>query len=373
LGGKRFQSCLYFMNLFKTPLQEHDWEMIVRYLDGLSTPEEKASLQERMRTDSAFSDEFSRAQALWNTSKYRPLGASVLANDTRKDWQKVNDALRGGPNWSARSVRTTTYMPFGMHRRYVQALRLAAILLVTIVSSVFITYTALSPVDVPVPEIVFREIQTDRNQRVNLLLSDGTGVSLSVESRLRIPEKFASDKREVELEGEARFDVAHAASRPFIIRSGEVTVEVLGTDFGVRAYENEDRIDVVVKSGSVAVARTGTGDPERLVLSPGQLVTVRRSGEPMHTRWVNPDDYLSWMSGRMKFYETPFHEVIRQLERWYDIEVEVNNIAIHDFSLTALLDMRSMQNVFEVISQSLKLHYDIEGQVVILSLQEDAP
>jgi transmembrane sensor len=359
------------MNMPNPPLSEHDWELIVRYFDGHAEPDEIERILERQRTDAFFSEELAHARNLWNASGYRPIGASVLANDTRQDWQKIAGSVRTRPLSVSTEGRKMSYLTMRLQRRYVQALRLAAILLITIISSVFITYLAMSPTDVPVPEIVFREIQTDRNQRVNLLLSDGTGVSLSVESRLRIPDKFAADKREVNLVGEARFDVAHSPRRPFIIRSGEVTVEVLGTDFGVRAYENEDRIDVVVKSGSVAVERFGDGDPERLILSPGQLVTVRRSQPSMQTRWVNPDDYLSWMSGRMKFYETPFVEVIRQLERWYDIEVEVRHSAINDFSLTALLDMRSMQNVLDVISKSLNLQYDVAGQVVILSLPDE--
>jgi transmembrane sensor len=360
------------MNMQNNPLQEHDWELIVRYLDGHAEPEESNRIRERIRTDDSFSAEFTRAKTIWEASQYQPFGVTVLANDAGRDWQKISEAARG---IRFRSQKSGAYPLIRMQRKYVQALRLAAILLVTIISSVFITYTVLSPAEVPVPEIVFREIQTDRNQRVNLLLSDGTGVSLSVESRLRIPDKFAPDVREVDLSGEARFDVAKSPGRPFIIRSGNVTVEVLGTDFGVRAYENEDRIDVVVKSGSVAVARSriDAAEPERLVLSPGQLVTVRNSSEAMQTRWVNPDDYLSWMSGRMKFYETPFHEVIRHLERWYDIQVEVKSSAINDFSFTALLDMRSMQNVFDVISKSFNLQYDITGQVVTLYMIEGTP
>jgi transmembrane sensor len=359
------------MNQPQNILQEHDWEMVVRYLDGLCSPGERERIDERIREDKLFAREFDRARVVWSASRYRPASNAVLSFDVHKDWKRINEAIGSEADGSRKSRLAKLGASRYVQRRYVQIIRLAAILLITILSSVFITYMALSPVESTVPEIVFREIQTDRNQRVNLLLSDGTGVSMSVESRLRIPEKFAADIREVELVGEARFDVAHAPTRPFIIRSGDITVEVLGTDFGVRAYENEGRVDVVVKSGSVAVASSVAKTPERVILAPGQLVSVYRSGESMRTRWVNPEDYLSWMSGRMKFYETPFTEVIRQLERWYDIEIQITHNAITDFSLTALLDMRSMQNVFEVISQSLKLKYDISEQVVVLSLQEE--
>lgn len=360
------------MKQSKNTLQEHHWEMMIRYFDGCSSSDERARVDQLIREDANFAREVNRAHVIWKASKYRPVESAVLSCDVNKDWQRIFGTVRNGADHPRKSAMSSTRISRHVHRRYVQVVRLAAILLITILSSVFITYMALSPAEIPsTPEIVFREIQTDRNQRVNLLLSDGTGVSLSVESTIRIPEKFAPDVREVELVGEARFDVAHAPSRPFIIRSGDVTVEVLGTDFGVRAYENENRIDVVVKSGSVAVAREVKETPERVVLTPGQLVSVYRSSETMQTRWVNPEDYLSWMSGRMKFYETPFIEVVRQLERWYDIEIQITNNAINDYSLTALLDMRSMQNVFEVIAQSLKLNYYISDQTVVLSLDED--
>lgn len=345
--------------------------MIVRYLDGTSTSEERVRIDQRISNDADFAREVRHAGVLWSASQYSGTRKAVLECDVQKDWQRIRNGVSGSGNLRSHPGYAGSRRTRFVQRRNLQIIRLAAILLITILSSVFITYMAVSPAEPPpIPEIVFREIQTDRNQRVNLLLSDGTGVSLSVESRLRIPEKFASDVREVELVGEARFDVAHAPTRPFVIRSGEVTVEVLGTDFGVRAYENENRIDVVVKSGSVAVSKVATASPERVILSPGQLVSVQRQGDGMHTRWVNPEDYLSWMSGRMKFYEAPFTDVIRQLERWYDIEIQMTDNRIASYSLTALLDMRSMQNVFEVISQSLKLSYTIDEEVVILSLQD---
>jgi len=354
------------MKEHQSAYNEEAWRLIVRYLDGSLTDVEQVDVSERLASDPHFAHLMEHARTLWSASRYRSGASPMLGEDIRRDWEKVAEAIQRDTRSSQRNPRGLSRY---VHRRHIQVIRLAAILLVTILSSVFITYMALKPDPAPVQEMVFREIQTDRNQRVNLMLSDGTGVSLSVESRLIIPDKFAPDVRQVELTGEARFDVAHAPNRPFLIRSGDVTVQVLGTDFGVRAYENENRVDVVVKSGSVAVERNGVSDPERVVLSPGQLVSVRAGNQPMVTRDVNADDYLGWMNGRMKFHETPFSEVISQLERWYDIQIVTRDQEINEFVLTALLDVRSMEHVFEVISQSLKLNYWIEEDRVELTVR----
>ena len=347
-----------------------DTELIIRYLDGRLDNHEVDQFEKRLRADAAFSKEFQQFKYIWDVSAFPWQDLTLLKSDKDSDWKRMKSKMDNADAFIEPENRVLSKRPTRIARSYYHIVRMAAILVFMVLSSLALTYLMINP-DSDIQEVVFREISTDRSQRASVQLSDGTKVSLSVDSKIKMPDVFARDVREVELTGEAYFDVAHSPDRPFIIRSGNAVIKVLGTDFGVRAYPDEDQIKVVVKSGSVAVSSNGGEENNSVVLKPGQLARVSSNSSEIDTEWVDADAYLGWISGKLSFNQNTLEEVIGQLERWYDLEVILEDKSILDRRLTAVIDSRSLVNVMNVISQSVDFSYEIiDNKIFIRNNQQ---
>ena len=200
-----------------------------------------------------------------------------------------------------------------------------------------------------------REIVTARGQRATVELRDGSRVTLGADSRLGIPADFDGVTRTVTLDGEAYFVVAHDASRPFDVRTGFAVTRVLGTRFGVRVDSGRQSVDVVVASGKVALRRVADTAPA-LELTEGQHARLGRSGAPDVERDAAVDRLLAWTTGELVFDRTPLSDVVRTLERWYDVRVVLDDSSIAARRVTAIVRSdRSPADAVRAIALSLDL------------------
>lgn len=159
-------------------------------------------------------------------------------------------------------------------------------------------------------------VSVPRGKDFKLTLADGTRVWLNAGSSLRYPSRFTERERSVELQGEAFFEVARDERHPFIVRTGEVVTQVLGTQFNFRAYPGETT-HVTLVSGSVKV----TGKQGRsTVLQPGQDLSHDSDGHEA-VQEVNTDCFTAWTEGYFYFEEAPLEEIMRTLGRWYNVSV----------------------------------------------------
>lgn len=154
-----------------------------------------------------------------------------------------------------------------------------------------------------------------------VVLADGTRVWLNAESELRYPERFEGDSREVCLTGEGYFEVTKDAKRPFRVRLGDVTVEVLGTEFNARGYADEETLDVTLVSGGVRVL-----EEEREVarLKPSERVDVNVRTGDFRVSKADLGSVLAWKEGMFVFKNTPLEMILRQLSRWYGVEFSLD-------------------------------------------------
>lgn len=169
---------------------------------------------------------------------------------------------------------------------------------------------------------------TPRGGEYSLELSDGTNVWLNADSELRYPVRFKGDCREVEITGEAYFEVAKNADRPFVVYADGMKIRVLGTSFNVRAYENEKRQTTLIE-GSVEVAYGS----QQVKIVPGQQVML--SENRLVVREVNTWIDTGWKNGLFVFEEQPLTEVFRELERWYDVHIFIANEEIKRLKFTS--------------------------------------
>jgi transmembrane sensor len=212
-----------------------------------------------------------------------------------------------------------------------------------------------------------RVASVPRARQAELRLPDGTAVTLAGGSTLRYPAAFAGESREVALEGEAAFRVAHDERRPFQVRAGDLVATDLGTEFLVRAYPEDAGARVVVRSGTVAVAPAGAPTAHgRLLIRPGEQGRLSPTGVPL----VEPADTaatFAWTRGTLVFDGTPLREALPQLARWYDLEFQLADTALGSIPLSGTLDRTLTDERLELLASSLGLRQVRSGRVVTLS------
>lgn len=202
------------------------------------------------------------------------------------------------------------------------------------------------------------EIRTPRGGQYKLILPDGTKVWLNSLSSLRYPIQFDGNDRLVELTGEAYFEVATkkldpaigvGKRQPFIVKSNTQTVEVLGTHFNINSYDEESSVKTTLLEGSVLVRKNNASQESPVVLKPGQQAQLKGKdhNSEIQVLTIDAEEAMAWRNGSFLFKNTPLSEVMNQLSRWYDVEIDKENIPNYKFNgfiprdepLSKVLDM----------------------------------
>lgn len=187
-------------------------------------------------------------------------------------------------------------------------------------------------------------------QRAQVTLADGTVVWMNSQTKLTFPDQFSDETRNVTLNGEAYFDVKGNQEHPFIVRTQKYDIRVLGTQFNVRSYNGQPYFETALFKGKVEVK--SLNGSEQIILSPGQQVYTNVENR-LQTDSIHFYDYYLWKDGLICFDDAEFKTIIEQLERYYDMKVNVKK--------TSILNQRysgkfRAQNGIEHILKSLQLH-----------------
>lgn len=345
-----------------------NYSLLARYLSGDCTNREDEIIKQWISEDPQNKKRMEEFKQIWNASG-RTEGTSKVDFGVDGEWDKLKDRLRKEGELSferdKHSVDIDKLQTFSARSSTRQLLRIAAVLLIAGLMGIF-SYQYWSQPQLESEEQSLREISTEKAQRANSTLGDGTRVLLNADSKMTLPSEFASDVREVFLEGEAYFDVASNPEKPFVIHSGASTIRVLGTSFSVRSYPEDEGVRVVVRKGRISFEAEGAKAMEKAILTANELGRYSIKSNQIETQQVDDMElYLSWREGYLKFRETPMHQVAIELERRYGIEVAFRHPAVKEKSLTALLKSRSIRNVLDVIAMSLNVEYELENNKVI--------
>ncbi len=210
---------------------------------------------------------------------------------------------------------------------------------------------------------VWNKLSTPRAGQFRITLPDGTRVWLNAASSIRYPTAFAGAERKVEITGEVYFEVTHDARKPFRVEvAGRSTVEVLGTSFNISAYADETMIKTTLLEGKVKVAANGNPAQE---LRPGQQAIQAESGSVTISNDVDPAEVLAWKDGWFQFNQASIPEVMRQLARWYDVEVHYAG-AVPDRAYVGRIERSlTLAQVLRVLERS-GIHTKIEGKQLTL-------
>ena len=170
----------------------------------------------------------------------------------------------------------------------------------------------------PSEQIKYNTIRVPKGSRpFHLQLADGSEVWLNVASSITFPTSFVGKSRMVEITGEAYFEIAHDAARPFIVSKGEASIQVLGTHFDVNAYDDEPNMKVTLLEGSVEIK----SQKSKVKIKPGEQATIASDGALVISDKADLDEAIAWKNGRFEFNNADIATVMRQISRWYNVEV----------------------------------------------------
>jgi transmembrane sensor len=212
----------------------------------------------------------------------------------------------------------------------------------------------------------YNTISTPRGGQYQVLLPDGSKVWLDAASSLRFPTAFTGGERLVELTGEAYFQIAGDASRPFKVHipSTSTEIQVLGTDFNVAAYAEEGDIRTTLIGGAVRVTAAG----KAAVLEPGQQARVTEGGTAALNvvSGVHTDDVIAWKNGLFKFEEASIQSIMRQVARWYDVDVVYDGKVDQQFIGTIPRQVQ-LSTLLKILESTGWVHFMIQGKKVTVT------
>lgn len=209
----------------------------------------------------------------------------------------------------------------------------------------------------------YNTMSTPRGRQFHLQLPDGTDVWLNAASSIRYPVAFSGKERVVHITGEAYFEVAKKQQQPFRVSVNDrIEVEVLGTEFNINAYDNEQNIASTLLSGSVRVINKTT---EKIsLLKPGQQL-LSNTSEWKLVQNADLNKVTAWRKGLFNFNDVSLEEAMRQLQRWYDIEVVYEN-GVPDIELMGEMTKGVSLNGLLIGLGKLGVHYKLEGRKLII-------
>ncbi|MCK0190009.1 DUF4974 domain-containing protein [Arenibacter sp. F20364] len=219
-------------------------------------------------------------------------------------------------------------------------------------------------------EITYNTLTVPYGKRFDLLLSDGTQITLNSGTSLKYPVQFLKTKnRQVFLDGEAFFNVAKDSLNPFIVNTNGLNVRVLGTKFNLSSYPEDQYVNTTLVEGSVSVYnKQDTFDSSNAsLLEPGfkaewnkynKQILVEEADIAMHTDWLN---------GKIILRHVPFKNIVKKLERHYNVEIVNNNPELDEELFTASFDVETIDQVFKTFNLTYEMNYKINDRQIIIN------
>ena len=222
--------------------------------------------------------------------------------------------------------------------------------------------------NIDIKELVYHSLKVPYGKRFNVVFSDGSKAYLNSGSVIRYPVKFIEDKkREVFLEGEAFFDVAENKNELFIVNSNGINVEVYGTKFNVRNYSEDFNSDIVLVEGSVGIKNAEVS--ELTMLKPGFKGSVDKENFRVKTSKVNTKIYTSWIDGEVIFRNETFSQILKKLERLYNVTIINNkNESLNEvFNAAINVENENIEQVLDYFNKIYNIEYQIFNNKIIIN------
>lgn len=306
--------------------------IIQRYFRGQLSDDEYELLTDYL-LDSNNRQYFEQAKQEWNQNP-------EFNETVRKNWNRLEYKIN-------KQKPTIVKMPV-TRRIWVQVASVAAILVLGLFLGSVVTYL-LSGYQFNQEQLVF---ETPRGEKSMVTLPDGSEVWLNANSRL-VYNSFSANHRQVELKGEAFFKIAPNAEAPFVVKTNECSVEVLGTTFNIMAYDEFGRKEITLISGKVNIQLE---DSEQ-VLKAGQALILK--DQKFQIVEVNASQSSVWVDNKFNFQNIPLSELMKRLENWYDVDITLDNRTGREVNFTGTFkNEETIWQVLDAIKVYTPIKYD---------------
>lgn len=319
-------------------------EILIRFLIHQCTSEEIKEVDQWIASDQANADWLFEMERIWSLK-------DQLRFSDPQEIEMAYERFMSGLQEKDKEVKTIRKRPVYLSWiKYAAAILLAGLLSTNLYFLVKEKPSAMNMVEVP------------NGQRASLTLSDGTKVWLNSHSKLTYPAQFSSGKRDVKLEGEGFFEVAHNEKVPFVVHADLLQVKVLGTKFNMRVY-NEEPSSITLAEGKVEVA---TNDNEhKVTLRPNEQVTYSKDGGLVVNKTVNASLVKSWTVGEAAYINKQLIDIVVDLERRFNVHITVKDHELNTELFTCRFkETAKINQILTLLKDTRKLDYKIQGDQI---------
>jgi ferric-dicitrate binding protein FerR (iron transport regulator) len=216
----------------------------------------------------------------------------------------------------------------------------------------------------PNKEIAWQEVSVPKGEKQQVIFQDGTRIWLNSDTKLKYPVEFSGNQREVKLDGEAYFQVKKNAKKPFFVRMNNLSIKVTGTSFNVKAYHDENVITTALDEGKVSLLTQLKNESVEYTLQPGQEAFYSKNSSAIEIQRIAKGQNSLWKEKKIKFKDTPLFEVIKVLERWYNVKFVVMDQGLSEYTYTITFHNEPLQNVLTGLQKITPIKYQINNGIV---------
>jgi ferric-dicitrate binding protein FerR (iron transport regulator) len=237
-------------------------------------------------------------------------------------------------------------------------LRVAAMLLLPLMTAAGV-YFYMSRAETSEPLIV----SVERGQKASIVLPDGSKVWLNSLSKLTYTNDFNKKKRILKLDGEAYFEVAHNPEKPFIVKSKDITVEALGTSFGMEAYDEDEMVSSILMEGKVKVT---TPNGITTLLPNERVLYDKTNKKAKKTNVTNAKDFTGWIHNTLRFENESLNEIAKNIQRNYNVKIIFDTERLKNLRYTGTVENNSLESVLNIITLTSPISFKVDSQCVTL-------
>jgi len=316
----------------KDTTEDKNWGLMLKYLGKELSDEERAQFDKWLEQSDANRKELENAEKIWQLSSSKESGLF----DADQGWGKMQRRIHHVKGIQS-AIRNHILMT---------TMRVAASLLILIVLAFAVRWV--------IGKSSYVKIIAEKEKILKpIVLPDGSKVCLNIGSSIRYPKSFNKNTREVELTGEAFFDIVHNAQQPFVIRTSQAQIKVLGTQFDISAYKECDSLQVIVKTGTVELS-SGQGD-KTIRLTQGNTGVYFTSSNKMVKLSGSDVNAFAWKTNDIVFHESNLDYVSKTLKKVFSKPIILENAKLKNCRLNADFKNRDLESIIEVIKETLNL------------------
>ncbi len=385
--------------------KQYTWNLIAKKLTGEATPEELKELEELLRNNPELHYPLQTIADLWNSSsptdQHKAEQAFSRHLDRMQDLkiEYTSAAEPSGTLTLSVTSNESNIHPLaapveqGRQRRKITILAAASIIAVLVITGLFLYTPHTAPITTATtavaPTLAGNEIYTGNGSRTHLTLPDGTVVWLNAGSRINYEKNFGAATRSVDLTGEAFFDVAPNAKKPFVIHTARIDIKVLGTSFNVKSYPTDKTTEATLIHGSIEVSiRCRPND--KIVLKPNEKLVVNNEDSALEkdklprSKDILPSESLvviskptyeqhsgaiietSWVDNKLIFQDEPFTTLARSMERWYGVTIYFDDATKENLRFTGTFEKETILQALDALKLTANFNYSIDGAQITI-------